>query len=230
MTLNRKLAGLTFFLCIAMHCIEAQRVMIAGQVTDQSTHQPLSSAFITTSTGKWISDANGRFSVSVIPGDTITISHIGYETVYLSFFARVDTLAVELKLETVFLKAISIRSYNSEEELKEKILQTPVIESQEVQNAKNNLLKIRTLYLLGYRPQMNNYERFQYSMKPAQGVTFFSSSGGGLLKVLKDFSYKPAAIYKPINSRSLKPSGLFFMASPQKRDSVKSDSVLVFHK
>jgi hypothetical protein len=210
-----------------MHCAQSQQVILRGKVIDDESGKPLSSAFVFTPAGKWITNQSGFFSVRIIPGDSIFVSHVGYETQFFQPIVITDTIYVRLRQETIVLNTVTVRDYQTEEQLKEKVLESPVVETQQVVNARNNLAKIRALYSLGYREQMNNYDRFRYYLKPPQGVNFLGS-GGGLIKAIKDISNKPSVRYRPANTSENQPTGMFFVrkSSP---DTLKYDSTFVRH-
>ncbi|MGL4347827.1 MAG: carboxypeptidase-like regulatory domain-containing protein [Chitinophagaceae bacterium] len=70
----------------------------------------------------------GTFSIVVLPGDEITISHIGFKTVYLSipknYKNRNYETFVEMEIEVLELPTVKVRSYPSPEEFRRDLLNT----------------------------------------------------------------------------------------------------------
>ena len=61
----------------------AQTLALSGQVTDAETGEPLSGANVAWGSHGTSTDKEGRFELTLAPGDSIIVSFIGYETVGL---------------------------------------------------------------------------------------------------------------------------------------------------
>jgi hypothetical protein len=202
----------------------AQHHIIVGRVQDGTSNEPISNAYITSSVGQTISDMSGHFVIKASAHDTLELTHIGYETFTLKTQPRSDTLVIRLLRATIELKAVTILDYMTEETLKNKVLETPVIESQEVKNARENMMKTRILFAMGYRAPMSDVEKFQHYLKGPQNFVLFSSSAGSIFKVIKNAVDRPHVSYKSFNKYS-KPAGLrFFVKHTLPQESLLYDS------
>jgi hypothetical protein len=218
------LLRLSITLVVVTAYSQAVSQVIKGQVREANTAVPLSNAYVTTNQAKTITDTHGYFSIRVKPFDTLTISHVGYDSRQLCTDLNVDTLIITLTPATVLLKPITVLDYMTEESLKNKILETPVVESEEIINARDNMLKTRILFNMGYRAPMTETEKFQHYLKGPQGFTFFSSSGGSIFKAIKNIIQKPEFSFKSFN-RNSKPSGMMFIKDRSLLNSSYSDSL-----
>ena len=77
-----RVLGFAFMLGVAIHA-SAQTLQLSGQVTDAETGEPLRGANVVRGLHGTSTDKEGRFELAVSPGDSITISFMGYETVGL---------------------------------------------------------------------------------------------------------------------------------------------------
>src|SRR5215211_2235392 len=78
----RKIATCLLTAIFLMAFISAMAQTIKGRVVDSGNNTPLSGAsvkVIGTSVGT-TTDANGRFSINVVPDGQLEVSYIGYET------------------------------------------------------------------------------------------------------------------------------------------------------
>lgn len=202
--------------------VYAQRQVLIGKISDHTSRAAISNAYVSSAASQTLSNSDGIFQLSLYKPDTIEISHIGYESISVLPKVLTDTLHIYLNPSTTELKAITILDYMTEETLKNKVLETPVVESEYVKAARDNALKAQTLFRMGYRTPMTEVEKFQHYLKGPQGVTFFSSSGGGLLKALRSLANNTSPGYPSFN-RNSRPAGLRFIPLPVV-DSVAMDS------
>jgi len=84
---------------------------IDGIVVDQFTKSPIINAVVKTSTNMTFTDSTGGFNLSGLEiGDTILISHVGYQ-LYDHIFDganRTDTLVIKLKANSIVLNPVQI--------------------------------------------------------------------------------------------------------------------------
>jgi hypothetical protein len=217
---------LRLFITLAVVTVYSQAVsqVIKGRVQEANTGASLSNAYITSSQAQAITDTHGYFTIRIKPFDTLTVSHVGYESMQLYPDLNADTLIITLTPATVLLKPITVLDYMTEESLKNKILESPVVESDEIINARDNMLKTRILFNMGYRAPMTETEKFQHYLKGPQGFTFFSSSGGSIFKAIKNIIQKPEFSFKSFN-RNSKPAGMLFIKDRSLLNSPYSDSL-----
>lgn len=197
--------------------------VIVGKVQD-SDNRPISNAYVTGSVAHAITNEHGYFKIRIVHLDTLEVSHVGYETIRIHIAPDTNTFIITLTPATIQLKPVTVFDYMSEDALKNKIVETPVIESEAVKNARENMLKTRILFQMGYRAPMTETEKFQHYLKGPQGFTFFSSSGGSIFKAIKNIIGKPSVSFKSFNRYS-KPAGMVFAKDIFQLDSILCDSV-----
>ena len=200
---------------------------VKGIVSDQDTKTALPDVHIESSKSAVLTDKAGYFAITIRPGDSLHISHVGYNDVdMIAPPESRDTMTFTMTRSTSILKEVTVNDVPTEEELKEKILETKVVVTREEENARANLENARTLYRLGYRPEMNALDNFREAIKPPQGATFFSSNGGGFIKALKNLANPPSVNFiqrkqytRPLTSLS------FFKPGFLAKDSIESDTL-----
>jgi hypothetical protein len=183
-------------------------------------------------TSNKISNNDGYFAITASDTDSILISHIGYEDVQIiSPGKRSDTINITLRRKTILLREVVVNGVLSEDELKQKVLQTPIVISTEEKNVQENLEDIRTLYALGYRPEMNALDNYREFMKPPKDFTIFSSNGGGLIKALRNIANPPSIKFPTRKTFTKIPAGLTFRARRTiEPDSLVADSLVSYKK
>jgi len=82
----------------------AQTLALSGQVTDAETGEPLSGANVAWGSHGTSTDKEGRFELTLAPGDSIIVSFIGYETVGL----RPSGPLLDVRLQPVVLQVREI--------------------------------------------------------------------------------------------------------------------------
>ena len=75
--------------------LHAQSMLIEGQIVDATTGLALPNANLSTATTGAHSDANGHFALSLTPGDSLTVSFVGYQTRTL-YPQQAQTLTIRL--------------------------------------------------------------------------------------------------------------------------------------
>ncbi len=113
---------------------------LTGYVIDKETEKPLVGTTILIPSAKTgtVSDTEGRFQINVMPGDTLYLSHIGYER---SFYVVPQdkkepyTVRLALDVEVYQLEAVEIFPYGTELQFKEAFLKL------EMEDERTKLLK-----------------------------------------------------------------------------------------
>ncbi|MBC8987010.1 carboxypeptidase-like regulatory domain-containing protein [Pedobacter sp. N36a] len=98
------------FLVYLSNQLFAQQV--TGLVVDETTKIPIMNARVTTSSYGTFTTATGRFSLNNVHfGDTITVSHMGYESYHFrhSNSSKSDTMLILLKVSPIALQEIAIK-------------------------------------------------------------------------------------------------------------------------
>lgn len=113
---------------------------LTGYVIDKETEKPLVGTTVLIPAAKvgTVTDTDGRFQINVMPGDTLYLSHIGYER---SFYVvppnkkEPYTVRLALDVEVFELEAVEIFPYGTELQFKEAFL------SMELEDERTKLLK-----------------------------------------------------------------------------------------
>jgi TonB-linked SusC/RagA family outer membrane protein len=104
-----------FFLFVAVTAFAQQPPVLTGQVVDAATNEPLigvSLAVKGTSTGT-VTDSDGQFRLSVVPGAILTVSYIGYSTQEITVETQ-TYLSIQLKEDTKTLDELVVVGYGTQ--------------------------------------------------------------------------------------------------------------------
>jgi hypothetical protein len=209
-------------------CHTSYAQQLKGLVKEYGSLYPVPNAHIIASGSGTLTNDAGYFIIPSTAGDTVTISHVGYETFYYvpKSIPR-DTVMLLLIPKSFLLNEVTISPHLREEQLKRVILETPVELSREEENLLLNLENTRILFRMGYQPEMTNMDNFRMYMKGPQDVTFLSSDPSrGLIRALKNIGNRPPVRQSPPGTRSAPlPASLFFRRPLIVKDSVSRDSV-----
>lgn len=85
---------------------------VTGLVVDETTKTPIINATVRSSSYTTFTTATGRFSLNNVHfGDTITISHMGYESYYFAYTnsSISETLLILLKVSPIALREVTIK-------------------------------------------------------------------------------------------------------------------------
>ena len=111
----------------------AQAEEVPGQVLDAATGRPLAGANVQAGDRATTTDAQGRFVLRVSRGDSLTISHVGYETVRL--LPTAESLVVRLHPRLLEAPEIIVEGGLAEETLSEAAASITVMDRSRLQEA-----------------------------------------------------------------------------------------------
>jgi len=201
-----------FLIVIALNGLEAQvgqkyKLIQASGVIINSENEPVYNASVMSQKLRrgTISEATGIYSVISMPGDTITISALGYKKHVFSipsdFDGRIYKHDVMLVADTISIKGITIFPWKSYEEFKREFLATRPVIKPEIQYMYENLALIQEsinqtgAYAVtpeaGFRMAMQqnanaimtrNQNPANNLLNPFAWAKFFSGLKSGLLK------------------------------------------------
>ena len=175
-------------------------IIVSGTVRDQDTREPLYFASIIETQAKGTStDAEGGFRLRIDRRSPVTVTFIGYKTTQIRVppgFAGLEySTDVLLEKDIVLLRGVNVRRL-SEDQFKEQLLELKV-ETEEEENARDNVSLIRQQGILGVIPQMDGFDNYRSFVSGPQNVTFFSTGPNkGLFRGVKKAVKKPA--YSPV--------------------------------
>ncbi|NWJ50604.1 MAG: TonB-dependent receptor [Bacteroidetes bacterium] len=112
------ISGLMFLLLVCYGNVFSQKITVTGKVTDASTGESLPSVSVVakgTSLGT-ISDANGFYSISVSPSNSLTYSFIGYESQTIAVAGR-TTINVSLTVQSNELQQVVVVGYGTQRKI-----------------------------------------------------------------------------------------------------------------
>ena len=168
---------------------QSQEKVIQGIVKDQQTLQVVPAVHVVTSRQGTFSDRKGAFSLVATPSDTITLSHVNYQSYYLPTDAIKDTLLIFLHPRDLLLQEVVVRGLPTEEQFRNELLRISLAPNREEMHAIANVAYAQQLYLSGYVPSMNSQDNYQWQLRQPHGITLFSSGPTkGLLKAIKNLS------------------------------------------
>ena len=105
-----KLIPFIFFLSLFYSSFAQQEeFQIEGRILG-AQNKPVADAYIfnTRDLEKDVSNSNGVFSVWVLPGDTLIISHVSYFRKIVSVFSLLTNPTVKLSIDTVNIKGVNV--------------------------------------------------------------------------------------------------------------------------
>lgn len=110
------LLSFLFVCCLTGHTLLAQtsRVTVTGTVTDRASKETIPGVSITSGTpakGVGITDANGKFSVSIESGATLNFVYIGYATIKQKVAAGQTVYNIAMNAATNTMSEVVVRGY-----------------------------------------------------------------------------------------------------------------------
>ncbi len=165
------------FLFNALSTVVAQNFTVSGKVTD-SSNNPVSKASVKVrnSTKGTMTDVNGRFSISVIPGNTLEISSVGFNVKSIEVKAGISDLSISLESAPSDLATVVIVGYGTQK----KIVVTGAVD--QISGKKLAERPIANVFqgLQGVSPGLNiTYYGGQPGQTPNINVRGFTSINGG---------------------------------------------------
>ena len=169
-------------------------LLISGVIWDAETFQPIPYANVYTGKLSAFSNISGEYTILIYPGDSLKVSHVGYEGQKILVSSSNQFHFFWLKPYINELNEVIILPLPTEGEMKQFMLDAKPVSSPEVyisQDGRSNLQNIRTMYLKGYRPAMNSLDNYLNYMKGPQGVSIFSTSPSrGISGVIRNIKRK----------------------------------------
>ena len=92
----------------------AQQKKLTGTILSKAGNAPLSGVTVATRSKSVLTDENGKFSLDVSPGETITISYVGMKTVSMPVSDPAQPLNIQLDREQNDLDQVIVTGYKTE--------------------------------------------------------------------------------------------------------------------
>src|SRR5450432_2312954 len=126
----------------------AQQKTITGVVTSKTTKEPLTGVTVQTKSKAVTTDANGKFSISAVPGETITLSFVGMNAQTIKVTGSTQNVNMVMEEGNNDLNAVVVTGYKSEK----KADLTGAVSVVNLSNVKNNPVASPMLALQGQVP------------------------------------------------------------------------------
>lgn len=94
--------------------IFAQQKRVTGTVTNQKTNKPLEGVSIQSQNKSAVTDANGKFSIDAVSGETITLSFVGMKPANVRITNNTSNISVPMEEQAGDLEAVVVTGYKSE--------------------------------------------------------------------------------------------------------------------
>ena len=123
--------------CISFTFVLAQNHIIKGKVTSDPTGELLIGANVYSPSNSAITDVNGQFSLSVEPGDSLTISYLSFtsSTLYYADFINIgNTLEIRLMPLNTILETAIVTGSRFEKRLSQSTVSVEVIKPELLEN------------------------------------------------------------------------------------------------
>lgn len=100
--------GLALVMLVLPHAVQAQERTITGTILSEDNKSPLSGVTIRVKGTRKITqtDANGKFSIRVNPGETLQISYVGYQTADIK--PDGNTVSISLKTADIMMGEVVV--------------------------------------------------------------------------------------------------------------------------
>ena len=108
------MTSLTAVFCLFHFLGFAQEKILSGVVNDRATHLPLPNATVSVSGKSVLTDSSGKFSVSFLPGNSITFSYVGYDPQTFKLTESSRNFIVELLAGQASLDQIVVTGYQTQ--------------------------------------------------------------------------------------------------------------------
>ncbi|WKN33745.1 hypothetical protein PZB74_10450 [Porifericola rhodea] len=178
-----------WFLCYSLNIFaQNEGRVIWGIVKELPTYQAVPIVNIQGGIKGAYTNVEGEFSLRVIEGDTLSVTHINYYPLRLILNEEdEDTIQIFLFARENTLKELVIRGLPSEEKFVNDLLEHRGQKtSQELLSEKNTSLA-HAYFLIGYVPEMDGVDNHKWYVAGPRMVTFFSSGPSkGILRAFKN--------------------------------------------
>ena len=105
---------LTIILILFVTICFAQQKKITGHVVNQSTNEPLQGVTVRSKEQTTLTDSAGRFSIMALPGETLTVSYVGMNTLNIAVPGNGAEMQIAMVESTSDLNEIVVTGYKSE--------------------------------------------------------------------------------------------------------------------
>ncbi len=105
---------LTIILILFVTICFAQQKEIIGHVINKSTNEPLQGVTVTSKEQTTLTDSTGRFSIMALPGETLTVSYVGMNTLNIAVPGNGTEMQIAMAESTSDLNEIIVTGYKSE--------------------------------------------------------------------------------------------------------------------
>ena len=92
----------------------AQQKKLTGTILSRAGNTPLSGVTVATKSKSVLTDENGKFSIDVSSGETVTISYVGMKTVSMPVSDPAQPLNIQLDQEQNDLDQVIVTGYKTE--------------------------------------------------------------------------------------------------------------------
>lgn len=177
-----------------------------GRVLDSNSKQPIAFASLKSGYQQSITDKEGAFKIKAKMGETIVISHIGFQAMLWKVGESTGTpIEIFLEEKVVELNEVEVNAFVSEERFKNEILNAVPKYDYENKLASRNLQLIKQVYQLGYFYDYSSYNTFFKNVKSVNEVSFFSSNPSvGILKAIRQMGLRKKLESSPFPNQPIK--------------------------
>jgi len=112
----RKLTCLLSMLIVVLFS-HAQQKQLSGTVTNKTTGSPLQGVTVQTKNKTVTTDANGKFSIEAVAGETVTFTHVGMKKVTITAGKLNTAVTIEMEDGTSDLEQVVVVGYQSQKKV-----------------------------------------------------------------------------------------------------------------
>jgi len=106
--------SMMMLLCVLTSTLLAQQPTLKGTVTDKNSNLPLAGVTVSIKGTTVTTDANGRFSIPFSPGEVITFSYVGMQTITQKLSTSTRTLNITLESSQAGLDQVVVTGYQTQ--------------------------------------------------------------------------------------------------------------------
>src|ERR1700761_8329327 len=109
-----RMMSMMMALCLLVTTLRAQQATLSGIITDKSSNLPLPGVTVAIGKTAIATDANGKFTIHFSPGDVVSFSYIGMQTVTQKLSASTTTLNIALESSQSGLDQVVVTGYQTQ--------------------------------------------------------------------------------------------------------------------
>ncbi|MCH7412501.1 carboxypeptidase-like regulatory domain-containing protein [Belliella sp. R4-6] len=176
-----------------------------GKVLDGTTGLPIENVHVFYKNDQNVTNAEGRFELVLQADEKVTFSHISYEVNKVSVSLKALPDIIYLFPKESELDEVEVRPFPTESEFKELMLSKPYVPSKLEVNLRKNTSVMKSVYMYIPTEGKGGFSQFMERVIPngAGGVTFFKSSGGGILQLFRELKQDyevPNPVFQEVDS------------------------------